>query len=569
MQKKISIPIIIIVIIISITTPLIIFNFPLSNTAQYYSIKSKCSIGGTLNPSENITLKAGGYQEFFIVADKSHLIEDVIINGTSFGTIDFFNFTDIHSNQTIEVLFTKKTFIVEITSNSNGTTIPHQSEILEYGDNKKIIFSPVEGFHISNILIDGSAVGALSEYTFNNITSNHNIEVFFEINLYSIWVSYQGNGTIVPGSINGVEHGTSQNFQINPAEGNHIEDVKINDVSIGAVKNYIFTNTTINQTIHAIFGTNKYRIDATSDINGTISSPGINLIEHDDSITYFFYPNENFTIENVVIDNIPLGSINNYTFVNVDTNHSIHVTFVSTVQKYALVIGISDYKTVTNLNYPDEDANAWYSYFSSKNYMVWVLGDNTNSYSQFNGTATEKNINETIQKIISLADYNDEVSLTFSGHGDGDGNGDSYLFAWDASSGEGGYDGYIDDFELSDYLENLTADKLFIFLDACSSGGMNETMDNPNINHIFMTATSTENGLGWDVPAFQLGAWTHFFLTQGLNNTNHENWNFTSVFLYAYDEYYTYYGDGGTWDGPTRWDHPVFFSSDEENPFFL
>ncbi len=123
--------------------------------------------------------------------------------------------------------------------------------------------------------------------------------------------------------------------------------------------------------------------------------------------------------------------------------------------------------------------------------------------------------------------------MTFSGHGDGDGNGDSYLFAWDASSGEDGYDGYIDDFELNNYLADLRADKLFIFLDACNSGGMNETMNNPNINHIFMTTTSTENGLGWDVPAFQLGAWTHFFLTQGLNNPEHENWNFTSIFLYA------------------------------------
>ncbi len=385
-------------------------------------------------------------------------------------------------------------------------------------------------------------MGSLSEYTFYNITSNYTVEAFFEINLYSIWVSTQGNGSIIPGSISAVEHGISQNFQIAPAEGNHIIDVKINDISIGVIENYIFTNITINQTIHAIFEVNKYQINATSDINGSISSPGITLFEHGNRITYYFYPNENFTIENVSIDNISLGSINNYTFNNVDTDHSIHVVFVSTVQKYALIIGISDYKAVTDLNYCDEDADAWYSYFSSKNHIVWVLGDNTNSYSQFNGTANEKNINETIQKIISLADYNDEVTLTFSGHGDGDGNGSSYIFAWDANSGEEGYDGFIDDFELEYYLTNLRANKLFIFLDACNSGGMNETMNNSNINQIFMTTTCTENGLGWDEPALQLGAWTHFFLNQGLNNLDHENWNLTSIYLFCNDEEYTFYG---------------------------
>ncbi len=325
MKKSFSIIIIVIIIAAGISAPIIILNIlPPSNNNQYFSIESKYSTGGILSPSKNITLRAGEYQEFFITADESHFIDDVIINGNSFGSIDFFNFTEVYSNQTIEVLFTKKTFSIKIISNSNGTTIPSQSEIFEYGDNKKIIFSPDHGFHVSNILIDGSTVGALSEYTFSNITSNHTVEVFFKINLYSIWVSYQGSGTIIPGTINTIEHGTSQNFQINPAEGNHIEDVKINDVSIGVIENYIFTNLTINQTIHAIFEINKYQINATSDINGSISSSGTTLIEHGNSMTYYFYPNENFTIEDVVVDNIPLGPINNYTFNNVNINHSIH-----------------------------------------------------------------------------------------------------------------------------------------------------------------------------------------------------------------------------------------------------
>ena len=203
MRKSFSGALIIFIITSAISIPLILLNN--NNTVQYFSIKSECSIGGSINPLGNISLQKGGNQEFFITPDESYLIDDVIINGTSFGSIDFFNFTDIHSNQTIEVLFTKKTFSIEITSNSNGTTIPSQSEILEYSENKKISFLPDKGFHVSNIIIDESSIGSLSEYTFTNITSNHTVEAIFEINLYSIEVSYEGNGTIIPGKIKSVQ----------------------------------------------------------------------------------------------------------------------------------------------------------------------------------------------------------------------------------------------------------------------------------------------------------------------------------------------------------------------------
>jgi hypothetical protein len=68
-------------------------------------------MGGILNPSENVTVKVRGYQEFFITVDESYVIEDAIINGTSFGPIDFLNFTSIHSNQTIDGIIHKKNLL--------------------------------------------------------------------------------------------------------------------------------------------------------------------------------------------------------------------------------------------------------------------------------------------------------------------------------------------------------------------------------------------------------------------------------------------------------------------------
>ena len=50
------------------------------------------------------------------------------------------------------------------------------------------------------------------------------------------------------------------------------------------------------------------------------------------------------------------------------------------VNKYALIIGISDYKAISDLSFCDEDATDWYNYLSGEGYQITLLGDDTSSY---------------------------------------------------------------------------------------------------------------------------------------------------------------------------------------------
>ncbi len=182
------------------------------------------------------------------------------------------------------------------------------------------------------------------------------------------------------------------------------------------------------------------------------------------------------------------------------------------VNRYAVIVGISDYKAISDLSYCDEDANDWYNQLSPR-YDCVVLGDATNYYVQYDGVATEYAVKQAIANMVAIADEDDEIVFASSGHG-GATRGkvrNSFLCMWDCSSGENGENGYLYDYEMAPLFENAVC-KWFIFLDHCNSGGMDEVMGYANSANGYMATTCTALGYGYDYTPGLNGAWTYFFL---------------------------------------------------------
>lgn len=67
-------------------------------------------------------------------------------------------------------------------SASEGGTISESGEIeIENGNSKTFTFSANEGYVIDTVLVDGTDIGKVNSYTFENITSNHTLSVTFKI----------------------------------------------------------------------------------------------------------------------------------------------------------------------------------------------------------------------------------------------------------------------------------------------------------------------------------------------------------------------------------------------------
>lgn len=193
---------------------------------------------------------------------------------------------------------------------------------------------------------------------------------------------------------------------------------------------------------------------------------------------------------------------------------------VDTPKKYALVIGISDYLYIDDLNLCDEDAVVWCNYLKKKGYEITLLGDKTSTYGEYKSTdyATETNIRKHMVNIAALVKPGDQFAFISSGHGSGDGAGNSFICCLDNNTNPLGE--YTDK-ELATDIKLFTDNgaKVIVCFDNCYSGGMLKEITDLNPDNVCATSTCTESGYGYDVSAYNHGAWTYFFLVKTLEDT--------------------------------------------------
>jgi hypothetical protein len=192
--------------------------------------------------------------------------------------------------------------------------------------------------------------------------------------------------------------------------------------------------------------------------------------------------------------------------------------------KYAIIVGISNYASISDLTYCDEDSLDWFNFMVSKGYECHVFYDGSytsNSYTSIPTStgagvsgkiayATEANVRAAIQALAAYAVSGNTVAFLTSGHGSGDGAGSSYLCMYDCSGTVGCY---YDTEIAADFALFASGVKTFIFVDHCYSGGIGpEIMALANNDYIYMTTTCTANGYGYDDSTHYNGAWTYYFL---------------------------------------------------------
>lgn len=73
-----------------------------------------------------------------------------------------------------------KQVLIESSAKGNGTITPAGNITIPKGSPKTFTITPDSGYEIADVLIDGKSVGAVSAYTFENVTSNHTISATFK-----------------------------------------------------------------------------------------------------------------------------------------------------------------------------------------------------------------------------------------------------------------------------------------------------------------------------------------------------------------------------------------------------
>src|SRR5207249_307710 len=106
--------------------------------------------------------------------------------------------TNVTANISVTANFAINTYTITASAGANGSISPSGAVTVNHGANQSFTVTPNTNYHVADVLVDGSSVGAVTTYTFNNVTTTHTIVASFAINTYTIKASAGANGNISP-----------------------------------------------------------------------------------------------------------------------------------------------------------------------------------------------------------------------------------------------------------------------------------------------------------------------------------------------------------------------------------
>src|SRR5439155_1411854 len=94
--------------------------------------------------------------------------------------------------------FTIGQYTITASEGANGAISPSGAVAVSHGGSQSFTITPDACHIIADVLVDGVSVGAVSSYTFTNITAGHTIAASFAIKSLAIAASAGSGGSISP-----------------------------------------------------------------------------------------------------------------------------------------------------------------------------------------------------------------------------------------------------------------------------------------------------------------------------------------------------------------------------------
>lgn len=217
---------------------------------------------------------------------------------------------------------------------------------VDEGNDITLYIIPESHYSIDDVMVDGFSEGAISQYTFNDVTSAHSISASFVRNTKTITVAAVVNGEI---QINGsgesgtavtVDEGSEADIAVRPGTGYEIDSITIGattyslDGEIGDRTGEFSRIVTINENISvsAEFRLAPHTVTTNVGPNGTIS-PMNPQVSHGGDVTFTITPNAGYSIRSLSVDGNPesVDEHNQITIYNVQNDRTLSVEFAEDI----------------------------------------------------------------------------------------------------------------------------------------------------------------------------------------------------------------------------------------------
>jgi hypothetical protein len=238
--------------------------------------------------------------------------------------------------KSVSATFTGKTYTIKASAGAGGSISPSGSVTVNHGASRTFTITPDANYYIADVLIDGYSAGAVSTYTFPNVTANHSINASFkkqQENTLSVTRAGTGSGTVTstpPGISCGSDCTEAYNAGASVTLTAAPDAASVFAGWSGACGGTGSCTVVMDaaKSVSATFTGKTYTIKASAGAGGSISPSGSLKINRTDNQTFTIVPNADFRIDNVVVDGNAIGAVDTYTFMSVEAEHTIHAIFV-------------------------------------------------------------------------------------------------------------------------------------------------------------------------------------------------------------------------------------------------
>jgi hypothetical protein len=252
-----------------------------------------------------------------------------------------FQLVENSTNYSIYATYPNGTSTLQITVNptisasaeGNGAINPTGNVTVNFGSSQNFNVTANVGYHIVDVMVDNVSQGAVSSYTFTNVTTAHSITASFAINTYQITVTQTSNGNINPGTTP-VNYGSTPSFTITPNAGYHIASIAANGGSVAVTNSsgqtHQFSPVTADGSLTATYAINTYTITVTQTVNGVIA-PGTTIYNYGSTPSFNITANAGYHIASITANGgsvtVTTPSSQTYQFSALTANGNLTATY--------------------------------------------------------------------------------------------------------------------------------------------------------------------------------------------------------------------------------------------------
>src|SRR5690606_33519259 len=155
-------------------------TYELAAPAGDHTITVIQPVGGEITPGTT-GVEDGEDMSFTATAESScYVFSHWVVDGVDAGNTNPYQFTNVTADHEITAVFNAtSTYEITATAGANGSISPSGAIDVDCGADQAFTITADSGYAVADVLVNGISVGAVTTYTFENVTEDQTISASF------------------------------------------------------------------------------------------------------------------------------------------------------------------------------------------------------------------------------------------------------------------------------------------------------------------------------------------------------------------------------------------------------